>query len=144
MSDEARIRVKRDDDLAVEFNNTSMTDVIFILLIFFISLSQVRTSSLDVKLPTVSSKGDGAADRTKPVVIEVSRDDAILFDGEKVDAAGLGARIAALRVGGREEPRVRIRGDKAAKNGTMMEVVAALASAGITKLEFAVKTAPPE
>jgi biopolymer transport protein ExbD len=136
-----RIRVKRDDEPGIEFNNTSMTDVIFILLIFFISLSQVRTSSLSLKLPSVSSRAAQAQDEpAKPLVVEVTNAGAIYVDGERVDAKGLTARVAARRCAAPgEEPRVRIRGDTAANYGTTMQVVAALAEAGITRVEFAVK-----
>jgi len=137
-----RIRVKRDEDLPIEFNNTSMTDVIFILLIFFISLSQVRTSSLPIKLPSVSAQASSGFEQGKPLVVEVASDDRITLDGAPVSVEELAARVKArkaMTTEGEEEPRVRIRGDRSAKNGTMMQVVAALAEAGLSKIEFAVK-----
>jgi biopolymer transport protein ExbD len=134
-----RIRIKRDDDVPIEFNNTSMTDVIFILLIFFISLSQIRTSQVDVNLPKVGAKSEGKADDGKRIIIEVSKENGIFVDGKKVEEGGLAAAIAALRTPGGEEPRVRIRSDDESKSGLLVQVIAALAEAGITKVEFAVK-----
>lgn len=139
-----RIRIKRDDDCAIEFNNTSMTDVIFILLIFFVSLSQVRTSSLDVELPVVKTDGGGAAEERKPVVIELAADDSVWLEGEKVDPETVGVALALRRAAEQAEPRIRIRGDAGSKHGTMIRVIAALADAGLTRIEFAVRSAPPE
>lgn len=138
-----RIRIRREEDLPIEFNNTSMTDVIFILLIFFISLSQIRTSSLNVNLPSVSGKAEAAArdEDRRPVVIEVSKENGVFIDGRKVEEAGLAAEIAAIRATARagEVPRVRIRSDEESRSGLLVKVIAALAEAGITKIEFAVK-----
>jgi biopolymer transport protein ExbD len=137
-----RIRVRRDDDIKVELNNTSMTDVIFILLIFFISLSQIRTSAVDVKLPTVSGNSRGAGEEGRRVVIDVSKENGIFLDGARVEPADLGARIAALRAPGEEEPKVRIRSDEQSRSGRLVEVIAALADAGIAKVEFGVRVGP--
>lgn len=133
------IKIRRDDDVPIEFNNTSMTDVIFILLIFFISLSQIRTSQVDVNLPKVGAKSEARADDGKRIVIEVSKENGVFIDGRKVEEDGLGAAVAALRAPGGEEPRVRIRSDDESRSGLLVKVIAALAEAGITKVEFAVK-----
>ena len=141
---EGRIRLKRASEIGIEFNNTSMTDVIFILLIFFISLSQLRTSALQVKLPTVAtSRAEAALEQAKRLVIEVSSQDRVFLDGTPVEPEEIAARLAAFAGEWGEEPRVRIRGDADARNGTIMRVVAALADAGLTKIEFAVKATEP-
>ena len=143
MATDGRILLKRDEDPPVSLNNTSMTDVIFIFLIFFISLSQIRTSSVDVKLPSVASKSEPRRESGKPVVIEVSKEDGIYVDGLKVEPADLPGRVAALRASEGEEPRVRIRSDEESRSGRLVAVIAALADAGLTKVEFEVKVRVP-
>jgi len=142
-----RIRIRRDDDeVKSDFNNTSMTDVIFIFLIFFVSVSQIRTSRVDLKLPEVSGKAAASArDEAQRVVIDVSKENGVFVDGVKVEARDLGARIAALHAGAPDEgPRIRIRSDEESRSGRLVEVIAALADAGLTRIEFAVKVASPE
>lgn len=133
------IRLPRDDDPPVQLNNTSMTDVIFIFLIFFISLSQIRTSTVDVSLPAVGKGNDARAAEGRRTVIEVSKDNGVFFEGRKVEPRDLPARIAALRGEGGEEPRIRVRSDEESRSGLLVQVIAALAEAGIREVEFAVK-----
>jgi biopolymer transport protein ExbD len=122
---------------------TSMIDVIFILLAFFVCVSEVRNGKLDVDLQRVEDAATTASEQSEiePIVVEVTSDDRISIGGESAKTEADVARLIAKAVEkvGKDAP-VHLKGDKAAKNGTMMRVVGHLSKAGLKKIEFAVET----
>lgn len=64
------MNLKRRNRVSAEFSMASMTDIIFLLLIFFmITSSAISQSAIDVKLPKASSGDPSIQD---PTVITVS------------------------------------------------------------------------
>jgi biopolymer transport protein ExbD len=128
-------RIRRRRGRPLTFNSTAMTDVIFILLVFFVSISQVRTSSVELDLPAVSA---GAAAVAAPdqtlVVVDIDRDGQVFLDGAPIGAA----RVGQIARGAGGDVKVRIRADDQTRNGVVMRVVASLADVGIHAIEFAV------
>lgn len=121
---------------------TSMIDVIFIVLAFFVCVSEVKKGKLDVEVPPVSEADTEASDGgdKEPIVVEVTGDDRIFVGGEQVkneDELAIRLAQAVERVGA--DAPVHLSGDKNAKNGTMMRVVSQLSKAGLTRIEFAVQ-----
>ncbi len=135
---------RKDEGLEAEFNTMSMTGVIFVLLIFYVSLSETRTSPGGVILPVVAAaEHDLAAAGPPPVTIEVTADDRVYMDGELVASdEALVRRLEELarRAPAGSGPRVRLRGDTASTFGAAARVLARLAEAGITKIEMPVKS----
>ncbi|RME74801.1 MAG: biopolymer transporter ExbD [Planctomycetota bacterium] len=130
-------RLRRGRRMAGGLNNTAMTDVIFILLVFFVSVSQVRSSSMELELPRVAARASEAS-RESPalVVIDIDREGNVFVDG----AAHAPAEIGAVAKRHGKAVRVRIRADAAVRNGIVMQVIASLAQVGIDAIEFAVET----
>lgn len=119
---------------------TSMIDVIFILLAFFICVSEIKKGTLNVDVPEVPTADGASAADMEPVVVEVSAEDAIFLDGERVDDPGeLARRLAEVSERSQGEAPVRLSGDAAARNGTMMRVVSELSRAGLRRVEFVVQ-----
>ena len=76
------MRFKRhEDDRGGQFELISMTDIVFLLLIFFmISTTFVDLSShLDIQLP--EAPGGETAQEAQPYLIEMGIQDALLLDG---------------------------------------------------------------
>lgn len=122
---------------------TSMIDVIFIVLAFFVCVSEVKKGQLQVELPEVAEAAESEpadAGELEPIVVEVTGDDRIYVAGEQVKSEDdLAIRLAqAVERVGKDAP-VHLSGDKDAKNGTMMRVVSQLSKAGLTRIEFAVQ-----
>lgn len=121
---------------------TSMIDVIFILLAFFVCVTELKKGRLDVDVPEVPSADQPAVDSSStPIVVEVTAADEVFVDGERApDDAALDRllRLAREKLG--PEAPVHLSGDRAAKNGTMMRVVSSLSRAGLKKIEFAVES----
>lgn len=122
---------------------TSMIDVIFILLAFFVCVSEVKRGALQVEVPPVEDAPQATEPTTdkEPIVVEVTKDDRVFVAGTAASGPEDVDRLIAQAVersGGKDAP-VHLKGDKAATNGTMMRVVSHLAKAGLTRIEFAVQ-----
>ena len=137
--------VLREKELTIDawFQTTAMIDVIFILLIFFIAVSQIKSSSLLINLPRVTphakQAANGAVREKNLLLIEVTGSNRIYVDGRQVDPGPpLFQRLALAKARKGDRLRVKLRGDKDAKNGVVMEVVNALARTGLVKVEFLV------
>ncbi len=138
-----KIRLKsRDDGFEPAFNNTSLTDVIFIFLIFFISLSQIRKDeTVKLEVPTVDRAAEASAEEAPRVVVEVTADGRVLLEGQPVaNPEALARDLRGRQEQAGKELRVRVRGDTNAAFGNVLAVLAGLAEAGLFKIEFAVQT----
>ena len=118
---------------------TSMIDVIFILLAFFVCVTELKKGTLDVDVPEVPSMQSDPTDAPDPLVVEVTADDRIFVGGEEVDEAKLGQLLSAAVAERGSDLPVHLSGDREARNGTMMRIVSQLSKAGVSKIEFAVQ-----
>ena len=124
---------------------TSMIDVIFILLAFFVCVSEVKKGKLIVDVPEVaaSDQAPAKASEIEPIVIEVTKEDEVYVDGEPTkDSAQLEQllRAGAERRGvAASEIPLHLSGDQRASNGAMMRVMGRASKVGFGKLEFAVE-----
>ena len=91
-----------------EFNMSSMTDIVFLLLIFFmIASTLVSAEAIDLLLPQSSSK----TTQTKNVSVSVDKDVNYYVDMKKVSKANLEAEVLA-KVGESDVPTITIRSDQ--------------------------------
>lgn len=118
---------------------TSMIDIIFILLAFFVCVTELKKGTLEVDVPDVPSMETQAEQPADPLVVEVTSENRIYVGGEEVDEKSIDAVLAAAVKDRGGELAVHLSGDREAKNGTMMRVVSHLSRAGITRIEFAVQ-----
>lgn len=121
---------------------TSMIDVIFILLAFFVCVTELKKGTLEVDVPEVpAAEAPQPEDAPRePIVVEVSADGRVYVAGDEARTTEelerlLGALVAEH---GPDAP-VYLSGDREAKNGTMMRVVSCLSRAGVRRIEFAVQ-----
>jgi biopolymer transport protein ExbD len=78
------MNLNRRSKVSAEFSMSSMTDIVFLLLIFFmIASTLVTTSALDLVLP----KSDAQSVNRKDVVVNISADKQISV-GNKIVSAG--------------------------------------------------------
>lgn len=72
---------------------SSMTDIVFLLLIFFMLTStMVTTNALDLVLP----KAKGKTDSNKNISVSINKDLEFFIDKDKVQEADLETRLLAL------------------------------------------------
>ena len=124
---------------------TSMIDVIFILLAFFVCVSEVKKGKLTIDVPEVAAvdQGEAQAEPVPPIVIEVTRDDEVHVDGTRAESPAQIEQLLRARAASRGmEPSaipLHLSGDQHASNGAMMRVMGRASKVGFSKIEFAVQ-----
>ncbi|WP_396195098.1 ExbD/TolR family protein [Flavobacterium sp.] len=76
-----------------EFNMSSMTDIVFLLLIFFMLTStMVTTNALDLVLP----KAKGKTDSNKSISVSINKDLQFYIDKTPVEESSIEAQLLSL------------------------------------------------
>ncbi|AFC26460.1 ExbD/TolR family protein [Saprospira grandis] len=84
--------LKKRTEVSAEFNMSSLTDIIFLLLIFFmLTSSLVNPTAINLKLP--NSSRSKPISSNKPAIIVVNESKEIRFNQLKVDIPALKAKI---------------------------------------------------
>jgi len=131
--------MKTHIDEMPNLNMTSMIDIVFLLIIFFMVgtrfAEQERQIALEV--PRVSDRGalESAPERR---LVNVYRDGAVTVDGQAVSLAELTERLTKAR-GQDAHVGVLVRGDGTGQFQRVAEVLTACKQAGITELAISVK-----
>ncbi|EJF54612.1 biopolymer transport protein [Saprospira grandis DSM 2844] len=84
--------LKKRTEVSAEFNMSSLTDIIFLLLIFFmLTSSLVNPTAINLKLP--NSSRSKPISSNKPAIIVVNESKEIRFNQLKVDIPALKAKV---------------------------------------------------
>ena len=76
-----------------EFNMSSMTDIVFLLLIFFmITSTMVTTNALDLVLP----KAKGKTDSNKNIQVSINKELEMYIDKDQVPEAEIELRLLSI------------------------------------------------
>ena len=90
------------------FSMSSMTDIVFLLLIFFmITSTLVTTSALDILLP----KASGKTENRKSTSVSITKDLAYYIDNKKVSESRLEQDLLML-LAGKESPTIVLRAEE--------------------------------
>jgi len=125
-------------------NLTSMIDVLFLLIIFFVVGTKFIESEkqLELKLPQVAAS-DALSAAPEKKVVTVYRDGQITYDRQDVNLEQLTERLAAARTQYRALG-VLVRGDGSAAFERVANVLNACKQAGIADLSISVEMAGAE
>jgi biopolymer transport protein ExbD len=117
---------------------TSMTDIIFLLLIFFMISTTFEGSrkSLDIQLP--ESKAAAAMQEVRQHIIEMSVDDVLHLDGQPVAVQDLIPRLSQGETPSLQRA-VIIRADKRLPYGKVVVVLDLVRQANIREIAVAVR-----
>ena len=116
------------------FNMSSMTDIVFLLLIFFMLTSSfVSETAMPVNLPKGDSKN---VSQLQSIKVSVSKDLQYEINEEKVTFEQLDTKLSALSTSTDFNDVIVIRADKEVTHGTAIEL-ATLASKYGKKISFA-------
>ena len=129
-----RRRRRSDDQDSAQIDMTSMMDVVFIMLIFFIvTTSFVKEAGIEVNRPIAAS-----AERQERgnIMIAVSESGAVWIDGRQVDLRAVRANVERLRA---ENPEgaVVIQADEASRTGILVQVMDQVRLAGVLNVAVA-------
>jgi len=116
------------------FNMSSMTDIVFLLLIFFMLTSTLVTvSAIDVLLP----KAGGKTENQTSVAVTITQTSKFFIDKAEVAEASLEQSLLS-KVGSNKEKTVVIRGDQNVPYKKVMKVID-IANKNKLKMILAVK-----
>jgi biopolymer transport protein ExbD len=116
------------------FNMSSMTDIVFLLLIFFMLTSTLVTvSAIDVLLP----KASGKTENSKSVAVTITSKSLFYIDKTNVSSSKLESEILR-KVGADKKKTIIIRGDKDVPYKNVMKVID-IANRNKLKMILAVK-----
>lgn len=94
--------------ISPEFSMSSMTDIVFLLLIFFMLTSPAITpEALDLILP----KAKGKTTTVQNISVSITKDMQIYVDEERVSSSGLEQKLKE-RLTGVEDPTIILRADE--------------------------------
>ena len=102
------MNIRGRNKVTPEFNMSSMTDIVFLLLIFFmIASTLVSTNAIDLLLPKSGSK----TTQSKSLSVSITKDLAYYVDNKKVDKSQLESYIVD-QVKNLEKPSIVLRSEE--------------------------------
>lgn len=94
------MNIRGRNKVSAEFNMSSMTDIVFLLLIFFMLTStMVTTNALDLVLP----KAKGKTDSNKNISVSINKKLEFFIDKEAVPEAELETRLLGMFTADKEK-----------------------------------------
>lgn len=128
------MELKRKNRVSAEFSMASMTDIIFLLLIFFmITSSAISQSAIEVKLPQASATNPNAQDPTAVTI----KEDGTFYIGDNQIKKELLEQHLVNTLKGQQNPTFTIRADENTKH---KDVVFAMEIAEKHKFNLAIAT----
>jgi len=123
-----------------EVNLTSLIDVVFLLLIFFmVSTTFTRESDITIDLPQSSSKE--VAEDKKPLELMIDQRGLYFINDKRVTSSSTDMLKRALKksTAGMKDPRLVIRADGNAPHQSVITAMDAARQIGIVKITFATR-----
>jgi len=100
--------IRGRNKISPDFNMSSMTDIVFLLLIFFmITSTLVTTSALDILLP----KASGKTENRKAVSVSITKNLTFYIDNKKVNESNLEQNLLAI-LSKKKSPTIILRAEE--------------------------------
>jgi biopolymer transport protein ExbD len=113
------MNIRGRNKVSPEFNMSSMTDIVFLLLIFFmIASTLVSTSAIDILLP----KASGKTENKKSIAVSIKKDLTYYIDQKRVGESVLEAELIAA-LSSEEKPTVILRAEKSVPVENVVKVM---------------------
>ena len=133
------MRALNDTDNDIEIPLTSVLDVVFLLLVFFMVATTFTRREIDqqVRLPETTAGGGAASVPFERLILNVREDGSVVVDGVRMDEDGLRQRLREWRAASPDRPAV-IRGDGRASYQAVMRVLGVCRSEGVLHVDLPV------
>ncbi|TAL35248.1 MAG: protein TolR [Alphaproteobacteria bacterium] len=134
-----RARGSRSRAVMAEINVTPFVDVMLVLLVIFMVTAPLLTAGVQLNLPKANARAIGNQDN-KPLEISLDERGGIFIGDTKVTLEQMQTKLQAIAQGGTEDKtganqqRVYIKADSKLDYGKVMVVMAAVNTAGFTKI----------
>jgi len=111
--------LKGRNKITPEFNMSSMTDIVFLLLIFFMLASTlVTTSAIDILLP----KASGKTENKKSVAVSIKKDLTYYIDQKRVGESVLESELIAA-LSKETSPTIVLRAEKSVPIDNVVKIM---------------------
>lgn len=124
------LRHKHTQSAFCEINVTPFIDIMLVLLIIFMALAPLITSSLNIELPKMS---EAVADKQKEINIFLNKDE-ISLNNEPVSLENLGFKLAQIA---QKEQIIFLHIDKKVEYERIVELMQVLKNGGFDKIALA-------
>jgi biopolymer transport protein ExbD len=109
----------RRNKVTPEFNFASMTDIVFLLLIFFmIASTLVSTNAIDIILP----KASGKTENKKSTAVSIKKDLTYYIDQKRVGVSVLETQLLSI-LSSQESPTIVLRAEKSVPVENVVKVM---------------------
>ena len=126
--------LRRTKKRSVIINLTSLIDVLFLLLIFFmVSTTFVSQPAISLQLPTAEHS---EAARQTPIVVHVDANGKVFLNDEPIELALLEQALLS-RLADQTEKAVVLKADSRVSHGVVIHVLDLIKGAGVQKLVVA-------
>ena len=113
------MNIKGRNKVTPEFNFASMTDIVFLLLIFFmIASTLVTTNAIDIILPTASGK----TENKKSTAVSIKADLTYYIDQKRVGESVLESQLISA-MASQESPTIVLRAEKSVPVENVVKVM---------------------
>ena len=113
------MKIRGRNKVTPEFNMSSMTDIVFLLLIFFmIASTLVTTNAIDILLP----KASGKTENKKSVAVSIKKDLTYYIDQKRVGISVLENELMAV-LSKEEKPTIVLRAEKSVPVENVVKVM---------------------
>lgn len=125
-----RIKRKTNDDATI-INVTSLLDVMFILIIFFLATSTLQREEHDIKVNLPADSAEGSLSSISRTLVINVRKDGTYYLQNSIKTLEEMRRTVADAASQNKEQKVLIRGDREALHGHVAAAVSVCKSSGI-------------
>jgi len=113
------MKIRGRNKVTPEFNMSSMTDIVFLLLIFFMLASTlVTTNAIDILLPQASGK----TENKQSVAVSIKKDLTYYIDAKRVGESVLETQLLEL-LSSENEPTIVLRAEKSVPVENVVKVM---------------------
>ncbi|WP_299522569.1 biopolymer transporter ExbD [Winogradskyella sp.] len=113
------MNIRGRNKVTPEFNMASMTDIVFLLLIFFmIASTLVTTNAIDIILP----KASGKTQNKKSTAVSIKKDLTYYIDQKRVGESVLESQLVSI-LSEQEQPTIVLRAEKSVPVENVVKVM---------------------
>lgn len=129
------MRLDPGEEREETLNMTPLIDVVFLLLIFFLSATTFSRDEVEMSLNLPESASGQQGGESRVIIINVSRDGRLLVDGRQVSVEALQQKLKAAASRDKDQ-EVLIRGDQKAQFGLVAKVFDACLLAKLSSISI--------
>lgn len=122
---------QQDQDSISQINITPLVDVMLVLLVIFMVTAPILQQGVSIDLPEVTAAPLVGSE--EQLIVVVARDGKVQLNDMSIKIDELGRKLSAI-VSVKPDRQVYLRADKNVPYGKVVEVMAAVRTAGVRKL----------